>query len=214
MAVITISRQFGAGGITLGERLAKRLGYRYVHEDIIGEVAEKMGASPHRVRALERRGGTKLKKPLDKKGKGPIEQSSSDRSGHMEDNEYVDAVSSLIEELYEQGNAVIIGRGGQYILRKREDTCHVLLVGDLSHRIHFMMENYNLSEPEAETTVKRADKVRARFLSLFAQGETSDDPLLYDLVLNMNRLSLEGAEELVFSRINFGVFSKQENQHN
>ena len=212
MAVITISRQFGAGGITLGERLSKRLGYRYVHEDIIGEVAEKMGASPHRVRALERRGGAKLKKLLHKVDEDHIEQSNSDRSGHGDEHEYVEAVRALIEDLYEQGDVVIIGRGGQHILRDKEGTCHVLLVGDLDHRVRFMMESYNLSEPEALTAVKRADEARVRFLSLFSQGETPDDPLQYDLVLNMNRISLEAAEELVFSRISYGVFNEGEKQ--
>jgi cytidylate kinase len=212
MAVITISRQFGAGGITLGERLSKRLGYRYVHEDIIGEVARKMGTSPHRVRALERRGGTKLKKLLDKVDKDHIKPSESDRSGHRDEYEYVDAVRALIEDLCEQGNVVIIGRGGQHILRDKEDTCHVLLVGDINHRVRFIMENYNLSEPEALSAVKRADEARTRFLSLFSQCETPDDPLHYDLVLNMNRISLEAAEELVFSRIRYGVFNKGEKQ--
>jgi hypothetical protein len=75
-----------------------------------------------------------------------------------------------------------------------------------------MMESYNLSEPEALTAVKRADEARARFLSLFSQGETPDDPLQYDLVLNMNRISLEAAEELVFSRISYGVFNEGEKQ--
>jgi cytidylate kinase len=192
--------------------LSKRLGYRYVHEDIIGEVAKKMGASPHRVRALERRGGTKLKKLLDKADKDHIKPSESDRSGDREEYEYVDAVRALIGDLYEQGDVVIIGRGGQHILRDKEDTCHVLLVGDINHRVRFIMESYNLSEPEALSAVKRADEARVRFLSLFSQGETPDDPLHYDLVLNMNRISLEAAEELVFSRIRYGVYNKGEKQ--
>ncbi len=56
MAVITISRQVGAGGVTLGQRLAKRLGYRYVDNEIIEQVAEKVRVSSDEVRGFEKSG--------------------------------------------------------------------------------------------------------------------------------------------------------------
>ena len=60
MATITISRQFGAGGATLGERLSKTLGYRYVNDQLIMEVAKNVGVSLSRVRTIERKGTSKL----------------------------------------------------------------------------------------------------------------------------------------------------------
>lgn len=202
MAVITISRQFGAGGWTLGERLSKRLGYRYVHEDLIREVAAKADVSSDQVRAIEERGTSKLMRFLDKiVTTSYIERLISDKYGFVDEKIYVDVVRSIIQELYEQGNIVIIGRGGQYILGGFADTWHLLLVGDLPHRKRFVMNKYKMKEHEAEKVIKNRDRTRIRFLGFFEEDKSPDDPLFYDLVLNMSRLSMEKAEELVFNLI-------------
>ena len=202
MAVITISRQFGAGGWTLGERLAKRLGYRYVHEDLIKEVAAKADVSSDQVRAIEKRGTSKLMRFLDKMvSVSYIERLRSDKYGFVDEKIYVDVVRSIIQELYEQGDTVIIGRGSQYILRGFADTWHLLLVGDLAHRTRFVMNKYKLKEHEAEKVIKNRDRTRIRFLGFFEEEKSPDDPLFYDLVLNMSRLSMDKAEELVCNLI-------------
>jgi cytidylate kinase len=198
MAVITISRQFGAGGITLGEKLSKRLGYRCVHEGMIRQVAKKVKASSQQVRAFEKAGGTKLMKFLDKMvSRDFIDRLLSDKYGYVGEKDYIDVVKALIHEVYEQGDALIIGRGGQYILRGLDNTWHILLIADMAHRISFMMDNYNLSESEAQKAIKRADQIRNSFLSVFSEKGSHDDPLAYDLVINMTRVSMDKAEELI-----------------
>jgi cytidylate kinase len=202
MAVITISRQFGAGGRTLGERLAKRLGYQYINEDMIREVAKKVGVSSKQVRAFEKDGGSRLMKFLDTiVSRAFIDRLVSDKHGFIDEKSYVPVVKALIQEIYEQGNAVIIGRGSQYILKGHDNTLHVLLVGDLEHRIRFMIDKYKLTETNAKRVIKRADQIRFCFLSLFSDESSHDDPLSYDLVVNMNRISMEQAEESVVSLI-------------
>jgi cytidylate kinase len=198
MAVITISRQFGAGGRTLGETLAKRLGYRFVNEDMIRDVAKKVGVSSKQVRAFEKDGGSKLLKFMDTiVSRGFIDRLVSEKYGYVDDKSYVPVVKALIEEIYEKGNAVIIGRGSQYILKDHENTLHLLLVADLEHRIRFMMDKYKLSEDNAQKVIKRADQIRANFLCLFSEKASHNDPLSYDLVVNMNRVNMEKAIEIV-----------------
>jgi cytidylate kinase len=202
MAVITISRQFGAGGRTLGERLAERLGYRYVNEDMIKEVARKVKVSSSQIRGFEKEAGSKLMRFLDKiVSRDFIDRLISDKYGYVDEKGYVSVVRDIIEELYEEENVVIIGRGSQYILKGYENTWHLLLVGDLEHRIRFMMDKYQLTENEAQKAIKRADQIRARFLSFFSDRELHDDALSYDLVLNMKRINMEKAEELVVNLI-------------
>ena len=202
MAVITISRQFGAGGRTLGERLAKRLGYQYINEDMIREVAKKVGVSAKQVRAFEKDGGSRLTKFLDTiVSRAFIDRLVSEKYGFIDEKSYVPVVKALIQEIYEQGNAVIIGRGSQYILEGYDNTLHVLLVGDLEHRIRFMIEKYKLTEANAKRVIKRADQIRSCFLNLFSDESSHDDPLSYDLVLNINRVSMDQAEESVVSLI-------------
>ena len=198
MAVITISRQFGSGGWTLGEKLAKRLEYRYADEDMIREVASKIGASPVQVLAFEKAGGSKLMKFLDKiVSKGFIDRLISEKYAYVDEKGYVDVIKGIIQDLYWQGNSVIIGRGSQYILKDYQGTWHILLVQDLEIRIRFVMEKYKLNRSESERAIKTRDQTRNQFLTFFSEKDSHDDPMSYDLVLNMNRITMEKAEELV-----------------
>ena len=202
MAVITISRQFGAGGWTLGERLAKRLGYRYVHEDMIKEVAGKAKVSPTRIKTIEKRGASKLIKFLDKVvTTSYVDRLLSDKYGFVDEKTYLDVVRNIIQDLYEEGNVVIIGRGSQYVLREQADVWKLLLVGDREYRIDFVMNKFKLSRSEAENAVKRRDQIRSRFLNFFQEADTHNDPLSYDLVLNMTRISMEQALEMAVTLV-------------
>jgi cytidylate kinase len=202
MAVITISRQFGSGGTTLGGRLAKRLGYRYVDDDLIREVADKVGVSLNQVRTFEKRGtSTKLMRLLDWVVNPDFIERHTLEHRQLDENRYVDEVKGVILKLYEKGDAVIIGRGGNYTLRGYPNTIHVLLVADLEHRIAFLSNKYKLTKSQAEQAIKRADMIRSRFLNCFSEEASHDDPLLYTLILNMNDISVDKAEDLIVSLI-------------
>ncbi|MBN2125154.1 MAG: cytidylate kinase-like family protein [Deltaproteobacteria bacterium] len=202
MAVITISRQFGAGGITLGERLAKNLGYRFVNDELIKQVAENVGVSSDQVRSFEERGTSKLMKLLDRiVSPDFLERHVSNKHGYLDEKRYVDEVRVAIIRLYEKGNAVIIGRGGNYALQGYVGTIHVLLVADMEQRIRFLMNKYKLNEGQADRAIKRADMIRQRFLDCFSPQENHDDPRLYTMVLNMNYVTMEKAVELVTALI-------------
>ena len=202
MAVLTISRQFGSGGRTLGERIANRLGYRYAEEDMIKELAIKAKVSARQIKDFEQRGISKLLKFLDKiVSASYVDRLASDNYRYVDEKIYMDAVETVIEDLYREGNVVIIGRGGQYILKGRENVRHILLIARLEHRIRFMMERYSLNEDRAAKAIKRADQIRTRFLNLFAPEESHNDPLTYDVTINMERLSMEEAERLVVGLI-------------
>ena len=202
MPVITISRQFGAGGWTLGKRLSKRLGYRYVDEDMIKEVASKIGASPDQVLAFEKTGGSKLMKFLDRiVSKDFIDRLITEKYAYVDEKGYVDVVKGIVQDLYWQGNVIIIGRGSQFILEDYQGTFHILLVQHFEPRILFVMEKYKLDRNEAEKAIKNRDQTRKQFLNFFSGKELHDDPITYDLVLNMNRMTMEKAEELIVKLI-------------
>ena len=202
MAVITISRQLGAGGRTLGQKLAKRLGYHYVDKEIIEEVAEKLKVSSAEVRGFEESGFTVLMEFIDKiVNRDFIIHLVTSEHGYLDEKSYVPAIRDIIEHLYLQGNVVIMGRGSQYILKGRKKAWHILLVGDFEHRISGVIDRFHLTRHEAEKALKRADKIRDRFLSLFLDKESHEDPASYDLVLNMNRVSMKKAEEMIVTLI-------------
>ena len=92
MAVLTISRQFGAGGRTLGESVSKRLGYRYVEEDLIKELAIKAKVSARQIKDFEERGISKLLKFLDKiVSASYVDRLSSDNYRYVDEKIYMGA---------------------------------------------------------------------------------------------------------------------------
>jgi cytidylate kinase len=200
MATITISRQFGAGGTTLGVRLSKRLGYRYYNDELIKEVAKKRSVSPSQVSSFEKKGPSKLMKLLDwVLSPDFIERhTSGDRLHEMQ---YVVGLSEIIQNIWKKDNAVIIGRGGNYVLKDFENTLHVLLVADRKHRMNFLIDNYKLKKSEAEKAIDRADMIRSRFLNCFSEEHSHDDPRIYTIVLNMNDITMDKAEDIIVGLI-------------
>ena len=100
-------------------------------------------------------------------------------------------------------NAVILGRGSQYILKDFKDACHVLLVADKEYRVRFMEEKYELFTKHAINSVKLEDKRRINLYRKFGK-EDYDSPAHYHLVINMNKVKLERACDLICKLVNQG----------
>ena len=172
MAIITISRQFGAGGRTLGNRVAERLGYAFVDEEIIQMVAKRAKVSPNWVESIEKEAGGRLLKYITKMiPKSFIDLILDDQRGYIDEEIYVDLLHQIINRLADEGNTVIIGRGSQYILRDRENVSPILLVAQKEDRIKFMEDNYDLSPKEAALVVSRQDKRRTNLYRKFGKED-------------------------------------------
>lgn len=201
MAVITISRQFGAGGKTVGKMVAEKLGYTFADDDIIQMVAEAANVSPHWVESIEKEAGGKLSRVVSSMvSKRLVDRILKDERGYMDERLYLDYLVVIIAQIAEEGNAVILGRGSQYILHDHPDAYHVLLVSDLKSRVKFMTERYDFSESQAAQIVNREDK---RQLNLYRKiGKTDyDNPALYHLVVNMAKMDLQTAVRLILNLV-------------
>jgi len=197
MAVITISRQFGAGGITLGKMIADELGYTFADEDIVKMVAKEANVSPHWVETVEKEAGGKLSRIVTKMVSKPlVERILKDERGYIDEAMYLDYLVLIIAQIADEGDVVILGRGSQYILDDHPDAYHILLINDAANRAKFMMEHYDLSQSKAEQVVNREDKRRMNLYRKLGKSDY-DDSSLYHLVLNMGRISLEQAKKLV-----------------
>ncbi|MBU0985967.1 MAG: cytidylate kinase-like family protein [Proteobacteria bacterium] len=193
MPVITISRQFGAGGRTLGEMIAKELDYQFIDDLIIQELSEKAKVSKDFVKSLERSAGGKISKLISGMfSKNYMERILGDDKGYIDEHIYVELLHEIFLEFAKQDNVVLLGRGGQYVLQGFQGAYHLLLVAGLKDRIKFMQKFYNVSDAKAEKAVKQGEIRRSAVLRKFGK-EDYDQPHLYHLVLNMSRLSLEQA---------------------
>ena len=197
MAVLTISRQFGAGGITLGKMVSEKLGYHFYDEEIIQLVAKKAKVSKHWVESMEKEAGGKFQRLISGLvSKSLVERILDDQRGYIDEDIYVDLLHTVIRKIADEGEAVIIGRGSQYILKDHKDASHVLLVADKEHRIKFIEEHYNLSTDKATRVVSTEEKKRTVLYRKFGK-EDYDQPVHYHMVLNMNKTDLHTAVKLM-----------------
>jgi cytidylate kinase len=210
MAVITISRQFGAGGKTLGEIVSNKLGYTFLDNEIIQMISRKAKVSTDWVESTEKEAGGKLLKLITNLvPKVLVDRILDEQRGYIDEKIYIDLLHKIIKQIYDEGNTVILGRGGQYILSGQKDAFHVLLVADKNQRIRFMQTHYDLTIAEAINIVEREDKRRINLYRKFGR-EDYDQSHLYHLVLNMSRLTMEKASDLVCRLIE--LKTKSENQ--
>ena len=197
MAVITISRQYGAGARTIGEKVAKKLKYSFYDNELIQMVAEKARVSEKTVKSFEKEKHGKFQDFIS--GIMPKRLVDFIRFGKNEMIEeviYVDHLKNIIRKIAEEDKAVIIGRASQYILKGYENVYHVLVVAERNDRVKFMEENYDLTPFQADQAVTWDDKRRANLYRKF--GKTDYElPYHYQLVLNMSKLNVAKAVELI-----------------
>jgi cytidylate kinase len=201
MAVITISRQFGAGGRTLGKKIARQLGYRFLDDRIIQALAEKAGVSTDFIKSIERTSGSALSKLLS----GIVSRSYMERilgseRGYVNEEIYVELLQEVMTTFAKEGDVVLLGRGGQYILQDFEDSFHILLVSDLPHQVRFMQQFYDLSDTKAAKAVKQGAARRSNLYKKL-HHRNYNDPHMYHLVLNTAKLSLDNTVQTVVEAV-------------
>ncbi|MDP9343224.1 MAG: cytidylate kinase-like family protein [Actinomycetota bacterium] len=191
MGVVTVSRQYGAGGQRVAPALADALGYRFVDREIVEQAAAEVGVDPEVAQNLDERVPALVEKV------GLALAAASPEFGlstppPADDRVLANGVSRVIVSLAAVGGYVILGRGGQAVLRDRPDACHLQLVGEPGDRVRRVMESQGLSLDQARELSRRVEADRAAYVRRF-HGLDIGDPLLYDAVLNTSRLGIDGA---------------------
>ena len=200
MPVVTIARQYGAGGEPVGQLVARELGADYVDRQIIAEVARRLDLSDTEVEQHDEAPNSLLSRILTALGSASIEYSTPPEVAAW-NPPYADpafdpgrAVLQLTQEVIREtarsGNAVIVGRGGAYILHDEPDTLHVFLYADEAAKLAALRESFGLEPEEARRRMKQVDANRAAYIRQ-VYGHDWSHPSHYDLVLNTGRLGYE-----------------------
>jgi len=197
MAVITISRQYGAGGKTLGKLLADRLKYTFADSNIIQRIAKEANVSSDWVASFEKEAGSKVSRMISKMvSQRLVNRVLKNERGYLDEQIYLDYLVLIIAQVADEGNVVIMGRGSQYILDDHPDAYHILLIDNVENRIKFLIKNYRLSDRQAAQMVNYEDRRRASLYRKLGKQDY-DDPALYHLTLNMAKLEMSSAVDLV-----------------
>lgn len=205
MPVITIGRQFGAGGSDVARIVADRLGAEFVDRELIGEVARRMGADAGEVEAEDEH-PTRLVDRLARAMSPMAFEFGVAWEPPYTDPAYdprraiLDLEREVIREVAERGNAVIVGRGGAFVLAEHPTVLHVYLVAPIETRLRTVMDRQGLSEDEARRRLHEVDANRAAYASQL-YGADWGDPIHYDLVVNTARLGYPATAELILAAV-------------
>ena len=188
MKTITISRQYGSGGRTIGEELAKKLGISYYDKDIIGQIAEQSGFSPEYIRE-----NAELS---PKKGLFAYAFAGRDITGKSVEDMVYEAQRKVIMEIAEKESCVIIGRNADFILKDRDDVLNVFIHGAESEKVKRICKLYHVTETDAIKMMTDIDKRRMtnyRFYTDQKWGMAGN----YTLSLNSSQLGYDRCEQIV-----------------
>jgi cytidylate kinase len=181
--VVTISRQLGSGGTHVARLVAKELGFPLYDKEIVEHVATLSGADPSQIANMDEHRpdfwGNLVLQLLE--GRRPTEAS------------YLRALVRAMKEIAQQGDAVVLGRGATCILKS---SFRVRLVAPEALRIKRIADIHQVDERKARRMVMESDRERAHFIRAFF-GCDPCDCLLYDLVVNTERCTLDHAAALV-----------------
>jgi cytidylate kinase len=117
-------------------------------------------------------------------------------SPYKPSEDYLDLTNAIILDYARQGDAMIVGRGGQMILRRRPGVLHVQFVGKFENRVYNICEREDVKWREAAHRLRRADEERAGYMRRF-YGVDWLDPGLYDLILNTDQIPEEAAVNMI-----------------
>jgi len=198
--LITVSRQRGAGGAEVARRVAEGLGWTLVNNEFVDEVAARAGMTPEQVAQHEER----TPSFLDRLSRytamtfPEIAVPPADVPEEFDEAKLVKITRNLVTEFAMEGRAVLVGRAAAAVLAEAQDVLHVRLVAPLSFRVRVLEERLRVETAEAKQDIKEHDRNRERYHREY-YGRDWDDPLNYHMVLNTERLGLDGAADLILA---------------
>ena len=188
MSVITISRGTFSGGKMLAECLSARLGYRCIDRDVIVGRAAKRGISENELRAA-------LQKP-------PV--SVLPTLNHKK-YIYLSLIQAALAEEILNGQAIYHGLAGQLLLKGGIAVLRLRVIAPAEFRIRMAQDRMKLSRAETIAHIQKMDEDRRKWTQ-YLYGVDWEDPSLYDLIINLEHISIEMASRLVSSMTKEAAF--------
>lgn len=201
MPIVTISRQFGAGGSSVAALVAAELGAEIVDKKLIDEVAGRLTLEPSQVEAEAERPRTLLERLVRsfstlEPGMGAGWSPPYPDPLFDPRKEIIHLTEQVIREVAAQGNTVIVGRGAGFVLLDRPDVFRVFLRAPETARVKVLMARFGWSEAQARRKMHETDSNRAAYIRQL-YGRDWCDPDEYDLVVNTARISYQATAELI-----------------
>lgn len=204
--VITISREVGSGGRTIGRKLAEKLGVRFSDKELVDELQKKLNLTVDGIEELK----GKKKRWLDDfiQMVAPVPMSGmlvdgdsdyiSEYNLSLSVNDVFEAEREILNGIADEGSCVIAGRSGFFVLKGRPNKVDILITASREKRIARIMEKQNLSRQKAEEVIDSVDKARDNYVKRYT-GQSRYDARNYHIVLNMDYITEDQAVAMILS---------------
>ena len=186
--IITISREFGSGGRTVGRETAARLGLPCFDAELIEKLKEATGLSKDYI--------AEMGEYTSHNSWLGSAFSDRDRNGHSIQDDLWCAQRQVILELAENGPCVIVGRCADYILRETADCLNIFIYSDMEKRAKRIVEQYGVRDDSPEKRLRDKDKRRAAYYQFYT-GMKWGDVQNYHAALNSGALGIDTCVEIV-----------------
>ncbi len=185
ITVVTISSEPGSGGQIIAEGIARKMGYDLFNRDIITEIANSADVSASVIESIEKERLSGVEDFI----------ASIVNKRYLWPGVYLEHLMRVVGVIAKHGNAVIVGRGSNFIIPPTERLA-VRIVSPLEVRIQNIARLFKISEEEAKKRVNMREARRKAFIRKSFNADVAD-PVNYDLVINTEFLSFDSAVEII-----------------
>lgn len=187
--VITINRELGSGGRTVGLKLAEKLGVQFYDKAVVKAIEEKYNLNVEEIEKLKGKkhnwwsdlkrvvsvGGGIMGVPYYSVSEGEVTVKTTT-------DEMFKTETQILKGIAEEESCVLAGRSGFYVFRNHPNHLSILIQASMESRIKRLMGKQNLSEEEARKTINKVDEMRENYVNRYT-GTSRYDTRNYDIVL-------------------------------
>ena len=196
MAVITISKEFGTESDRVASLLAEKLGYEYIGKNLVAKIAKELHISESEAETFHKTSQSRILRFVDRYTCSIVQKVVDREHGCLDDKNYYEVTKRLVENVYEAGDAIILGWGGQCLLKGNPDTLHVRLIKDNDLKINEIMQSQNLSQKAAKDFIDREEGDLKAYIKHYFK-EDWNAAHLYDIVIDMGKTSVEKVVDMI-----------------
>ena len=180
--VITINRELGSGGRTVGRKLAEKLNVGFYDKTLIKELTEKFNLTVEEVEKMKGNSRSWWSNFVNKISVTPTGQVPA-KLDMPTTEEMFKVETEILKGIAETASCVIAGRSGFYVFRDEPNSLSILIQASMPFRIERVMRKQNLSEGEARKTIEKVNKMRENYVKKYT-GTSRYDTRNYDLIIS------------------------------
>jgi cytidylate kinase len=196
--LITISRQYGAGGSEVAKLVADALGWRLVDNELVEKVGARAGLSAEEIAGIEERTPSFIERLAQVLATSTPElfPPATGTVPELSEATLVRITEAVVAEAAAEGRAVLVGRAAPAVLAREREALHVKLVAPRPFRIRVAATRLALDLKDAERVMQQTDAQRERYHREH-YGRDWSDPVGYHMVLNTERLGYDGTVAII-----------------